>query len=179
MNSGSWKSKEMIRLILSIVLLAIGIILLMAPNTAMAVIVVIIGLSCWRMGLFSCLQISQGATAGMQRKLCRAHHRNYCRHTADYFPRWYRKHYPAVYHRCVGDYHRYYEPDGVIADQGLQFVVVESGADQRTCGAGGWYYYHCGYYRAVQRFGIMLGVCLTIYGILSLVSWGLVSSAKK
>ena len=33
----------MIRLILSIVLLAIGIILLMAPNTAMAVIVVIIG----------------------------------------------------------------------------------------------------------------------------------------
>ena len=43
MNSGSWKSKEMIRLILSIVLLAIGIILLMAPNTAMAVIVVIIG----------------------------------------------------------------------------------------------------------------------------------------
>ena len=44
MNSESWKSREMIRLILSIVLLIIGLILLGAPTFAMEVIVVIIGI---------------------------------------------------------------------------------------------------------------------------------------
>ena len=56
MNSESWKSREMIRLILSIVLLIIGLILLGAPTFAMEVIVVIIGIVVLAYGVIQLLR---------------------------------------------------------------------------------------------------------------------------
>ena len=180
MNSGSWKSKEMIRLILSIVLLAIGIILLMAPNTAMAVIVVIIGVVVLAYGV---IQLFTNISR-----------RNRGDANASYVV--------PIIAIIVGILLIFFR-DG-IANIILPFIIgvwaiitgimsLMESSQIKDYNSSSWkvvlisglaelvvgIIIIAGIIAQSNVLGIMLGVCLTIYGILSLVSWGLVSSAKK
>ncbi|WP_066685506.1 DUF308 domain-containing protein [Christensenella intestinihominis] len=180
MNSESWKSREMIRLILSIVLLIIGLILLGAPTFAMEVIVVIIGIVVLAYGIIQLLinlsKRNRGdANAGLA---------------------------IPVIAIIIGILLIVFR--GGVANVILPFIIgvwaiitgvmsLMEASQVKDFSTGAWkvalisglaelvlgIIMIVGIIAGSNALGILLGVCLTIYGILSIVEWGIVASAKK
>lgn len=180
MNNDSWKSKEMIRLIASIALLVIGLILLAAPTVAMTVIVVIIGVVALAGGIIQLL-------------LNLSKRRNGDANAGVALP---------VVAIIIGILLIVFR--GGVANVLLPFVIgiwalvtgimslieashikhfsmsawrmaMVSGLVELALGI----IMIAGVIAGGNALGILLGVCLTIYGIISIVEWGVVASAKK
>lgn len=170
----------MIRLVLSIVLLAIGIILLMAPSTAMAVIVVIIGVVVLAFGVIQLfINISkrnkgtQDATyvipiiaiiVGLLLIIFRDGVANVILPFIIGIWAIITGVMSLMESSQIKDYH-----------SSSWKVVLISGIAELALGV----IMIAGIIAQSNVIGILLGVCLTIYGILSLIGWGLVSSARK
>lgn len=180
MNTSSWKSKEMIRLILSIVLLIIGLIMLAAPTIAMEVIVIIIGIVLLGFGVIQLLM-------NIPKR------RNGDANVSVAIP---------VIAIIVGILLIIFR--GGIANFILPFIIgiwaiitgvmslmESSELKDYSPGAGKTALFTglaelvlgivmiVGIIAGSNAIGIIIGVCLTIYGIISIIEWGVVASAKK
>ena len=180
MDSSSWKSKEMIRLILSIVLLVIGIILLCAPQYSMPVIVLVIGVVVLVYGVIQLLLDLRHRKAGV---------------TTDVMA-------IPVISIVVGILLIIFR-DGV-ANYILPIIIgawavitgimsMLDGSHVKEYSKGAWktalisgiielalgIVIIIGVIAGGNVLGVLLGICLTIYGILSIVGWGTVASASK
>ena len=180
MNRDSWKSREMIRLILSIVLLIIGLILLGAPTFAMEVIVVIIGVVVLAYGVIQLLiNLSKRNTGDANAGVA-----------------------VPVIAIIIGVLLIIFR--GGVANVVLPFIIgvwalvtgimsMIEASHVKDYSTGAWkvalisglaelalgIIMIAGIIAGGNALGILLGVCLTIYGIISIVEWGIIASSKK
>lgn len=180
MESSSWKSKEMVRLIMSVILLVIGLIMLAAPMVAMEIIVMIIGIVLLVYGVVQLLiniprRNNGDSNAGIAMPVV------------------------AIIIGILLIVFR-----GGFANTILPFVIgiwaivtgfmtMAEASEVKHYNAGAWkaalitgivqfvvgIILIVGVFTATGILGTLLGVCLTIYGILSIVEWGIIASAKK
>lgn len=180
MNTASWKSKEMIRLILSIVLLIIGLIMLAAPTVAMEVIVIIIGVVLLGFGVIQLLiNISKrqkgssdvmltvpiiAIVAGILLIVFRGGVANFLLPFII-----------AVWAIITGVMSLMESSDIKDRNPVAAKTAVFSGLAELALGI----IMIVGIIAGSNAVGVLVGVCLTIYGVISIVEWGIVASAKK
>jgi len=180
MNTASWKSREMIRLILSIVLLIIGLIMLAAPTVAMEVIVVIIGIVLLGYGVIQLLinipkHRNGEAGAGLAIPVIaiiigillivfRGGVANFLLPLII-----------GVWAIITGVMSLMESAEIKDYSQGAWKTAMITGLAELVLGI----VMIVGIIAGSNAVGIIVGVCLTIYGIISIVGWGVVASAKK
>lgn len=179
-TASSWKSREMIRLILSIALLVIGLIMLGAPAVAMEVIVVIIGIVLLVYGavqvLISVFKRRSGEASvnlvvpviaiiiGILLIVFRGGVANFLLPFII-----------SIWALITGVMSMMESTDLKDRNPAAAKTAVFSGIAEIVLGI----VMIVGIIAGSNAVGVIIGVCLTIYGIISIVEWGIVASAKR
>ncbi|MEG2189044.1 MAG: DUF308 domain-containing protein [Christensenella sp.] len=180
LNTETWKSKEMIRLILSIVLLVIGLILLAVPKFAMDVIVIIIGVVVLAYGVVQLLmnlsKRKQGdAAVGFAVPVI-------CIIIGLLLIIFHAQVAMVLLPLIIGLW-------AIVT--GVMSLMESAQVKEQSVGAARMALIAgiaelvlgiiivIGIFTQSSTLGMLLGVCLTIYGVMSLIEWGMVASAKK
>ncbi len=179
-TASSWKSREMIRLILSIVLLVIGLIMLGAPAVAMEVIVIIIGIVLLVFGavqvLISVFKRRSGEASanlvvpviaiivGILLIVFRGGVANFLLPFII-----------GIWALITGVMSMMESTDLKDRNPAAAKTAIFSGIAEIVLGI----VMIVGIIAGSNAVGIIIGVCLTIYGIISIIEWGIVASAKR